>query len=87
MLFLVTTFLLLCLLASVLTLFFCALTLLFGHQEEHLACKKLSDDGLAWLAVWSKRFTCGPADATASASSLASVRCRMVYSSDASLVT
>jgi len=33
---------------------FSALTVLVGHQEEHLACKKLSDDVLAWLSVWSK---------------------------------
>jgi len=34
---------------------FNALTLLVGRlpQEEHLACKKLSDDVLAWLSVWS----------------------------------
>jgi len=38
---------------------FSALTLLVGHQEEHPACKKLSDDTLAWLfqlqmlCVWS----------------------------------
>jgi len=30
------------------------LTLLVGHQKEHLACKKLSDEVLAWLSVWSK---------------------------------
>jgi len=24
------------------------------HQEEHLACKKLSDEVLVWLSVWSK---------------------------------
>jgi len=30
-----------------------ALTLLFGHQEEHPARKKLSDEVLAWLSVWS----------------------------------
>jgi len=24
------------------------------HQEEHLACKKLSDEVLAWLSVWSE---------------------------------
>jgi len=30
-----------------------ALTLLIGHQEEHSACKKLSDEVLAWLSVWS----------------------------------
>jgi len=30
------------------------LTPLVGHQEEHPARKKLSDDGvLAWLSVWS----------------------------------
>jgi len=33
---------------------FSALTLLVGHQEEHAACKKLSDDVLAWLSVWSE---------------------------------
>jgi len=27
------------------------LTLLVGRQEEHLACKKLSDVVLAWLSV------------------------------------
>jgi len=32
---------------------FSALTLLVGHQEEHPACKKLSDGVLAWLYVWS----------------------------------
>jgi len=31
-----------------------ALTLLVGHQDEHLACKKLSDEVLAWLSVWSE---------------------------------
>jgi len=30
-----------------------ALTLLAGHQEEHPACKKLSDEVLVWLSVWS----------------------------------
>ena len=29
---------------------FRALKLLAGHQEEHPACKKLSDEGLAWLS-------------------------------------
>jgi len=33
---------------------FSALTLLVGHQEEHPACKKLNDDMLAWLSVWSE---------------------------------
>jgi len=31
-----------------------ALALLVGHQEEHLACEKLSDEVLVWLSVWSK---------------------------------
>jgi len=33
---------------------FSALTLLVGRQEEHLACKKLSDEVLAWLSVCSE---------------------------------
>jgi len=33
---------------------FSALILFAGRQEEHLACKKLSDEVLAWLSVWSK---------------------------------
>jgi len=33
---------------------FSALKLLVGCQEEHLACKKLSDEVMAWLSVWSK---------------------------------
>jgi len=33
---------------------FSALTLLVGHQEEHPACKKLSDGVLVWLSVWSE---------------------------------
>jgi len=32
---------------------FRALTLLVGRQEEHPACKELSDEVLAWLSVWS----------------------------------
>ena len=31
-----------------------ALTLLVGRQEEHPVCKKLSDELLVWLSVWSK---------------------------------
>jgi len=31
-----------------------ALTLLFGHQEEHPVCKKMSDELLVWLSVWSE---------------------------------
>jgi len=33
---------------------FSALTLLVGRQEEHPACKKLSDEVLTWLSVCSK---------------------------------
>ena len=34
------------------------LTLLVGRQEEHLACKKLSSEVLAWLSAWSEVQTC-----------------------------
>jgi len=37
---------------------FSALTLLFGWQEGHPACKKLSSEALAWLSVWSEVQTC-----------------------------
>jgi len=41
-------------------------TLLVGQQEGHLACKKLSDDVLAWLSVLSEvQIAYGPADVTA----------------------
>jgi len=55
------------------------LTLLVGHQEEHLACKNMSDEVLAWLSVWSKvqRFAYDPADATATQSSLVSLKSRL----------
>ena len=33
---------------------FSALTLLVGHQEEHAACKKISNEVLVWLPVWSE---------------------------------
>jgi len=33
---------------------FNALTLLVGHREEHPASRKLNDEVLAWLSVWSK---------------------------------
>jgi len=33
---------------------FNALTMLVGHQEDHSACKRLSDQVLAWLSVWSE---------------------------------
>jgi len=32
---------------------FNALTLLVWRQKEHMACKKLHDEMLAWLSVWS----------------------------------
>ena len=59
---------------------FSALTLLIGHEEEYWACKKLSDEVLAWLSVWSevKCFACGPADATATQSSPASLKSRLL---------
>jgi len=52
-----------------------ALTLSFGHQEEHPACKKIS----VWTEV--QMFAYGPADATASKtpSSLASLKNRLVF--------
>jgi len=31
-----------------------ALTLLVGRQEENPACRKLSDEVLVWLSVWSE---------------------------------
>jgi len=33
---------------------FSALRLLTGRQEEHPACKKMSDEVLAWLSAWSE---------------------------------
>jgi len=36
---------------------FGALTLLVGRQEDHPACKKLSDEVLMWLSVWSEVHT------------------------------
>ena len=37
---------------------FSALTLLFGRQEGHPACKKHSGGLLVWLSVWSEVQTC-----------------------------
>jgi len=56
------------------------LTLFVGRQEEHPVCKELSDEVLAWLSIWSEvQMICdGPADATATPSSLASLNSRMV---------
>jgi len=33
---------------------FSDLTLLVGHQEENLGYKKMYDEMLAWLSVWSE---------------------------------
>jgi len=44
---------------------FSALTLLFGWQERHPACKKLSGGMLAWLSGMRCRLAYSPADATA----------------------
>jgi len=54
--------------------------LLVGRQEEHPACKKLSDEVLAWLSVWSEMqmIAYGPADATGTPSSPASLKSRLV---------
>jgi len=59
---------------------FSALPLLVGHQEEYLACKELSDEVLAWLSVWCEvQMICKwSADATATPSSLASLKFRLV---------
>jgi len=58
------------------------LTLLVGSQEKHLACKNMSDEVLALLSVWSEvqMIAYGPADATATSSSLASLKSILVYS-------
>jgi len=37
---------------------FSALMLLFGQQEGHLACKKLSGEMLLWLSVWGEVQIC-----------------------------
>ena len=53
------------------------LALLVGRQEKHLDCKKVSDEVLAWLSVWSG-VQYSPADATVTPSSLASLISRLV---------
>jgi len=59
---------------------FSALTLMVGHQEEHLACKNLSDG--CWHGYLSEMrcrwFACGRADATATRLSLVLLKSRMV---------
>jgi len=59
--------------------------LLVGRQEGHLACKNLIGDVLAWSAARCKCFAYDLADATATLSSLAPVKSRMVYLSVAGL--
>jgi len=43
---------------STITLPFSILTLLDGRQEEHPACKKLSDEVLSWLSVCEVQMIC-----------------------------
>jgi len=43
-----------CLMRTFLLIAVSTSTLLAGHQEEHPACKTLSDEALAWLSVWSE---------------------------------
>ena len=58
---------------------FSALTLLVGRQEGHPTCKKLSDEVLAWLSVWSEVQTCiWPSWCHCHSLSLASVKSRLV---------
>ena len=58
---------------------FSALMLLFGWQEGHPACKKLSGVVLAWLSVWSKVQTCiWPSWCHCHSLSLASQKSRLV---------
>jgi len=59
---------------------FSALTPFVGCQEEHPACKKLSDEMLGLLSVWSEvQMICiGPADAIATQSSLPLLKFRFV---------
>jgi len=59
---------------------FCGLTLLAGHREKHLACKNWVIK--CWRGYLSgarcKWFAYGPADATATPSSVASLKSRIV---------
>jgi len=58
---------------------FSASTLLFGRQEGHPACKKLSGGVLAWLSVWSEVQTCiWPSWCRCHSLSVASVKSRLV---------
>jgi len=58
---------------------FSALTLLVGRQEDHPACKKLSDGVLMLLSVWSEVQTCiWPSGFYCHSLSLASVKSSLV---------
>jgi len=75
---------------SVCLMFFSALSLWccwLGGRKGIRHVKKLSGEILVWLSVWRrcKWSAYGPADATATPSSLALVKSRMVYLSGASL--
>jgi len=61
--------------------------LLVGQQEGHLARKKteLCGTGMVMSEARCKRFAYGPADGTATPSSLAPVKSRIVYLSGAGL--
>jgi len=57
---------------------FNALTLSVGHQKEHLACRHLRDEVLAWF-FWDRGANdFHPSDVTATPSSLASLKSRLV---------
>ena len=66
---------------------FNALTLLVGRQEGHAACKNwVVRYWCGYLSgAWCKWFEYGPADATATPSSLAPVKSRLIYLSGAGL--
>jgi len=53
---------------------FSALSLLVGRQEERTACKEIE----LWGAGMVQRFAYGPADATITPPSLASLKSRLV---------
>jgi len=57
-----------------------------GSRKSIQPVKKLSDEVLAWLSVWSEvQFAYGPTDVSATPSSLASFKSRMVYLTGAGL--
>ena len=58
---------------------YCALTLLVGRQKGHPAHKKLSNEVLAWLAVWIEVHTCIlPSQCRCHSLSLVPVKSRLV---------